>query len=76
MMMLLFIVYFIVILFFLFFFFCPLPFSVVYLSRLEYLHSDDEDHDRYDDLKYDYDVCQPMRFAYCFSFNTANVLKF
>ena len=72
-MMLLFIVYFIVILFFLFF---SLPFSVVYLSRLEYLHSDDEDHDRYDDLKYDYDVCQPMRFAYCFSFNTANVLKF
>ena len=56
--------------------FFSLPFSVVYLSRLEYLHSDDEDHDRYDDLKYDYDVCQPMRFAYCFSFNTANVLKF
>lgn len=37
-----------------FFFFFPLfllPFSLVYLSRLEYLHSDDEDHDRYDDFK-------------------------
>ena len=56
MMMLLFIVYFIVILFFLFF---SLPFSVVYLSRLEYLHSDDEDHDRYDDLKYDYEDVLP-----------------
>lgn len=51
MMMLLFIVYFIVILFFFFFLFFSLPFSLVYLSRLEYLHSDDEDHDRYDDFK-------------------------